>query len=73
MTAFDWSKVDDFEFEEVASSVDDVNHRVRLDGQAALVFGSITQAGPFFPCQNVTLENEESLLHLNIESGPPSQ
>ena len=69
MTAFDWAKVDDFKLEQVASGIDDVNHRVGLDGQAALVFGSITQAGTFFPCQNVALENEESLLHLKIESG----
>ena len=68
MTAFDWAKIDDFKLEEVASGVNNVNHSVSLDGQAAFVLGSITQAGPFFPCQNVSLENEESLLHLKIES-----
>ena len=68
MTAFDWAKIDDFKLEEVASGVNNVNHSVSLDGQTALVLGSITQARPFFPCQNVSSENEESLLHLKIES-----
>ena len=73
MTAFDWAKIDDFKLEEVASGVNNVNHSVSLDGQAAFVLGSITQAGPFFPCQNVSRKNEESLLNLKIESDSTSQ
>ena len=68
MTAFDWAKIDDFKLKEVASGINNVNHSVGLNGQAAFVFGSITQTRPFFPCQNVSRENEESLLHLKIES-----
>ena len=64
MTAFDWAKIDDFKLKEVASGINNVNHSVGLNGQAAFVFGSITQTRPFFPCQNVSRENEESLLHL---------
>ena len=68
MTAFDWAKIDDFKLEKIASGVNNVNHSVSFDGQAAFVLGSITQAGPFFPCQNVSRKNEESLLNLKIES-----
>ncbi len=73
MTAFDGAKIDDFKLEEVASGVNNVNNSVSLDGQATFVLGSITQAGPFFPCQNVSRENEESLLNLKIESDSTRQ
>ena len=73
VTAFDWAKIDDFKLEEVASGVNNVNHSVSLDGQAAFVLASITQAGPFFPCQNVSRKNEESLLNLKIESDSTRQ
>jgi hypothetical protein len=69
MTAFNWAKIGYFKFEEVASGIDNVDRRARVDSQAAFVFGGITQAGSFFPSKDVTLESEESLLHLQIESG----
>ena len=69
MTAFDGAKIDYFKLEEVTSGIDNIDHCVRRDGQAAFFLGGITQARPFFPSKDVAPENEESLLHLQIESG----
>jgi hypothetical protein len=68
MTAFDRAKIGYFKLEEVASGIDDIDNRVRLDSQAAFVKSGITQAGPFFPSKDVSPQNEESLLHLKKES-----
>jgi hypothetical protein len=37
MTAFDRAKIGYFKLEEVASGIDDIDNRVRLDSQAAFV------------------------------------
>ncbi len=69
MTAFDGAKIHYFKLGEVTSGIDNIDHRVRLHGQAPFFLGGITQTRSFFPSKDVASENDEPFLNLQIESG----
>jgi hypothetical protein len=66
MAAFNRRKINDFEFKEIARSIDEIHQSIRFDFETALI-RSPARSRLLLPCQCVPLQNEIPLLFLNID------